>query len=120
MNNSENSLETHEEDTQKTRELNDLFRLTFVGGRVMLTSGISSLPAETVQNILARVQKFDDFSSDNDPRKEHDFGNFTLKDGTKVFWKIDYYNESMTCRSENPANPKETIRVLTVMLADEY
>ena len=42
--------------------------------------------------VLSSVQSFDDFSSDNDPYGEHDFGAIDLPDAEKIFWKIDYYD----------------------------
>ena len=40
--------------------------------------------------------------------------------GQRIFWKIDYYDRSLSQGSEDPADPKQTVRVLTIMLADEY
>jgi hypothetical protein len=37
-----------------------------------------------------------------------------------VLWKIDYYDRSRRYHSPDPADPKLTVRVLTVMRADEY
>jgi hypothetical protein len=37
-----------------------------------------------------------------------------------LFWKIDYYDQSMQGLSPNPAKPELTVRVLTIMLASEY
>ena len=62
---------------------------------------------------------FDDFNADNDPHGELDFGSFELE-GEKVFWKIDYYDLAGEFGSEDPTDPKKTLRVLTVMLAEEY
>jgi hypothetical protein len=50
--------------------------------------------AEFVSKALAKVIAFDDFTADNDPHKEHDFGSFEL-DGEKLFWKIDLYERGL-------------------------
>ena len=62
---------------------------------------------------------FDDFNADNDPHREHDFGSFELE-GEKLFWKIDYYEQKADFGSEDPTDPKKTLRVLIIMLAVEY
>jgi hypothetical protein len=105
--------------TTRIRELNDVFRSTWLTGTVFLTSGIQSL-ADTVQSQIAEaVQSFDAFTPDNDPHGEHDFGAVTVN-GHKVFWKIDYYDLAMEYGSDDPTDPAVTKRVLTVMLAAEY
>jgi len=105
--------------TQRIRELNDLLRTTGLGGQVFLTAGICALPEAEQAAIQEKVQTFDDFTEDNDPHGEHDFGAFELG-GEKVFWKIDYYNRTMDAGSEDPADPARTRRVLTILLAEEY
>ena len=81
------------------------------------TRGILSLDPEVISKIYNSVQNFKDFTEDNDPYGEHDFGSLTVA-GNKVFWKIDYY------QSENDTwcDPldSECRRVLTIMKADEY
>ena len=62
---------------------------------------------------------FDDFSEDNDPWGEHDFGSFD-HNGNTIFWKIDCYDREMKHGSPNPADAAVTQRVLTVLLAEEY
>ena len=101
------------------KTLNDNFRKTFTGGQVLLTAGIDSLPTDDVANIMLLVQNFTDFTPDNDPYGEHDFGSFDYK-GNKIFWKIDYYDLNHKYMSENPANPNITNRVLTIMTVYEY
>lgn len=65
------------------------------------------------------LRTFDNFTEDNDPYQEHDFGSFK-HNNDKIFFKIDYYDKSMRFASNNPANQNETTRVLTIMLASEY
>jgi hypothetical protein len=36
------------------------------------------------------------------------------------FWRCDYYNKEMDGGSEDPADPEQTIRVGTLMLAADY
>ena len=40
--------------------------------------------------------------------------------GNRVIFKIDYLDRSRRIHSPDPADPKVTVRVMTVMLADEY
>jgi len=101
------------------RELNDSFRSTFTGGRVLITPGIDALPSDVQAIILRRVATFSEFTDGNDPYGEHDFGSFHVA-GRHVFWKIDYYDHRMEGGSEDPSDPHKTQRVLTIMLASEY
>jgi len=98
--------------------LNDRFRHTFWGGKVMMTSGVQALPEETRVKLFAAVQSFDNFKPRNDPYGEHDFGKVVI-DGQTFFWKIDYYDLTMQYGSENHADPAITTRVLTIMFAEE-
>ena len=106
--------------TARIRELNDAFRTTFIGnGDVYLTRGVAALPGMEQSAIIERVQTFEDFTPENDPYYEHDFGSFRLC-GRRFFWKIDYYDCAMEHGSENQSDPEQTTRVLTIMLASEY
>ena len=110
--------------------LNDRFRARFglphfgtpaVPGSFVMTAGSGALAPELQIDVWARVRTFAEFSEDNDPHGERDFGAFDLHDVGKVFWKIDYYADaSMTWGSEDPADPAQCYRLLTVMLAEEY
>lgn len=105
--------------TEKIRALNDAFRTTLTGGKVLLTAGVNALPSEVKATVIRRVRTFSEFNEENDPHGEHDFGNFSLV-GQKFFFKIDYYDSNMEFGSEDPSDPSKTTRVLTIMLAQEY
>lgn len=100
-------------------ELNDRFRQTFEGGKVVMTVGIANLRESTRYRIIEAIRTFDDFTPDNDPYGEHDFVNVEV-DQERVFAKIDYYDLNLEFGSEDPADPEQTRRVLTIMLASEY
>ena len=105
--------------SSKIAFLNDAFRKNFSGGKVMMTAGVNALPDMVKCAALHEVATFSAFTEENDPHGEHDFGSFALC-SRKFFWKIDYYDERCECGSEDPADPKKTTRVLTLMLAEEY
>ena len=100
--------------------LNDLCRTAMgIGGRLVQTEGVCALPEEDQSAIREKVERFDDFTEDNDPYGERDFGAFKYK-GHKIFWKIDYYAPDLVHGSDDPSDPRKTVRVLTIMLAEEY
>jgi hypothetical protein len=101
------------------RILNDNFRSTFVGGQVVMTQGVNALPIDTKARVLLAVQSFSNFTKDNDPHGEHDFGSIEIE-GESYFFKVDYYALDMDGGSEDAADPTVTTRVLTIMRADEY
>src|SRR4051794_24080029 len=105
--------------TEKVRALNDAFRTTMTGGKVLLTAGVNALPSDVKALVIQRVVTFSDFNEENDPHQEHDFGNFSLA-GRKFFWKIDYFDAKMEFGSEDPSDPSKTTRVLTIMFVEEY
>lgn len=99
--------------------LNDKFRKTLLGGKVMLVRGIYSKGQAVINDILNSVKTFNNFNKQNDLYNEHDYGSF-LYDGQKIMWKIDYYDRNLRFLSDDPADITKTIRVMTVMLAEEY
>ena len=103
----------------RIRDLNDNLRRSLSGGRVVMTNGVAVLGEQLVARIVQAVRSFDGFDPDNDPHGEHDFGSFEI-DGEKLFFKIDYYDKTLTFGSPDPSNPTITERVLTIMLASEY
>lgn len=98
---------------------NDRFRVMFLGGQVVMTTGVKGRGDAFVKGCLDAVRAFDTFNEENDPYGEHDFGVLEI-DGQKVFWKIDAYDREMLYGSEDPAVPELTTRVLTFCLPEEY
>jgi hypothetical protein len=100
----------------KIAPLNDQLHLGMVTssrGRFVMTAGVAALPEEDVARVLDRVRRFDDWTKDNDPHGEHDFGSFDVA-GITYFFKVDYCSPDMEGGSEDPADPDKTTRVLTV------
>ena len=63
----------------KIRELNDRFRTTGIGGRVMMTTGVQALGEKTVASVLTAVREFTAFSADVESRwraVSHHWGRF--------------------------------------------
>jgi len=105
---------------KRIAELNDLARTAMgVAGRLHQTDGINALPWQTQSAIRERVETFNDFHPGNDPYGERDFGSFTHED-VAVMWKIDYYDRDLQYHSPDASDPGLTIRVLTIMLREEY
>ena len=107
------------ERSERIAQLNDELRRSFEDGLVARTAGVEALGSEFVARVLEAVQAFAAFTEDDDPHGERDFGSLTLE-GRTVFWKVDYYDRRGRCHSPDPADPGKTLRVLTVMLAEEY
>ena len=105
--------------TEQIRVLNDQLRQNFSEGTAVLTCGVAALGAEAVARIVKTIAIFDDFCHANDPHQEHDFGAFEA-DGHAIFFKIDYYDKTLTGHSPDAADRSVTERVITIMLAEEY
>lgn len=120
------SIQTQAEITETIAKLNDACRKQVLSQpnsvkntRHIITQGIAAMSVQDQLAIAIRVSAFDNFSEDNDPYQERDFGAFDYQ-GQKIFWKIDYYDQSLERGSEDPSDPEKTIRVLTILLASEY
>jgi hypothetical protein len=109
---------TEQEQAQAIARLNDQHRARPEEGWVM-TPGVQGLGAQGVVLAVAAVKAFCDFSEDNDPHGERDFGAVEVE-GQRLFWKIDYYDLNLALASPDPTDPAVTRRVLTLMLAEEY
>jgi hypothetical protein len=103
----------------RIRDLNDAFRTTLAEGKCAVSAGVAELGIPFATAAAAAARAYHNFTPDNDPDGEHDFGAFTMGE-QRLIWKIDYYDSTLRYGSRDPSNPAETKRVLTVMLAEEY
>lgn len=103
----------------KIRELNDLLRTKMIGGKFMISAGLSAEGQKTVAKVLQAVRSFKNFNQNNDPYKEHDMGIVNI-DANNYIWKIDYYDLDYMYHSPDAANPLVTKRVLTICKDIEY
>jgi hypothetical protein len=88
--------------------LNDAVRHDPSYGRWHITRAVQALPVRA-DELYAVIRNYADFTPDNDPYGEHDFGTFELT-GERLFWKLDYYDTALKYHSPDPANPQLTAR----------
>jgi Protein of unknown function (DUF3768) len=107
-------------------KLNDRFRTSLgismfhgIPGTLVMTASIAALPPDDIAAILRKVREYNDFTEDNNPHGEHDFGAFKHGD-KRIFWKIDYHGPDLVGGSEDPADLTKTVRVLTIMHSWEW
>jgi hypothetical protein len=120
-------MTTLPDQTTKIRALNDRLRemafnepATYPGPfKILVTQGCQAISTEDFAELAGAIAGFTDFDDGNDPHGEHDFGAVTVA-GERYFFKIDYYDLAMSAHSPDPADAARTIRVLTIMRADEY
>ncbi|MEL7252814.1 MAG: DUF3768 domain-containing protein [Pseudomonadota bacterium] len=106
--------------TKRIRRLNDAMRRGEASyGTVVITKGVQGLGEDALPLITNRTEEFSNFSEENDPHGEHDFGKITYAT-SDIFWKIDCFDLALKYHSPDAANPDVTHRVLTIMLASEY
>ena len=117
-------MDCHDDDaraeySRKIRDLNDELRRDMPHGSIILTRAVARLDNETVRAILSAISEFDDFTPDNDPAGDHDFGQIFDGGGVPYFWKIDAYDLDLQWGSPDPTDVTVTRRILTVMTAED-
>ena len=94
-----------------------------LAGEWVMTPVVQALSEEERQQLIQKVIDFDDFSAENDPWREHDFG-MVLQNGERYFYKIDYFDKEPQPDAEGKylyaENLSEVRRVLTLLHASEY
>ena len=111
---------------------NDLFRRTLtssdirrkcydegITGNIVFSHNMAARSAEFQNCALQDVAAFEDFTEDNDPDGEHNFG-VVVVGHRRLFWKIDLYDLELDRGSDRPYDPACTERILTIMDPEEY
>jgi Protein of unknown function (DUF3768) len=100
-------------------DMNDAFRRSLIGGRVVLTAGIRALPQKMQAAIIEQLRSFEEFDADNDPDGYHNGGRFEHC-GRTILWHIDLDERGYYWYKPDPADPAQHTFVLTIFLAEEY
>ncbi|MGC5799243.1 DUF3768 domain-containing protein [Sphingomonas sp. NFX23] len=109
--------------------LNDWLRENIIAlgkNRIVITSGIADLIGDVSlfrgfrkrAELIRTVRDHDRFDDAINPHGERDMGRFEFE-GTACYWKINYYDLDLTGGSEDPVDPSQTTRVLTIMRVNE-
>ncbi|QQV79402.1 DUF3768 domain-containing protein (plasmid) [Sphingomonas aliaeris] len=117
-------------DHAEIARLNDWLRANITSpgaNRIVMTAGVANLIGDVAlfrgfrkrAELLRTVRDHETFERSIDPHGHRDMGAFDFE-GTPCLWKIDYYDRNLDNGSENPADPFETVRVLTILCADEW
>jgi len=90
-----------------------------LGKRTVVTRKLHQMGAEVIANVLRNVANYSDFNVSNNSHGERDFGTFRI-DNHDIAFKIDYYDVDGIYGSEDPSDPAQTLRVMTLMFLSEY
>jgi hypothetical protein len=99
-------------------ELNDRLRSSLDQrfGAVILSYAVASTGLAVQMSVREAVKTYSDFTPENDPNGEHDFGEFQVGD-ERYCWKIDCRESA---KSSDAPNLGGRPRTLMIMFADEY
>jgi Protein of unknown function (DUF3768) len=99
------------------RRLNDEFRTTFRGGRILFTGSVAALPAMVKAALLGQIASFISFQGN--ASEERDYGSFEYCN-REISWKIEYWDLNLVKLSEDPADPAKTNRPMIVGLRQDW
>jgi hypothetical protein len=94
--------------------LNDQLRTTFSGGHVQTAPGIFDLDSRLRGRALCVMSRWNKF----DRASEHDRGAFVFG-GYTFEWQIEYRGRDGRGTSPDPADPDQTLRILTLTATDD-
>jgi Protein of unknown function (DUF3768) len=100
-------------------DMNDAFRRSLIGGRVVMTAGIRVLPRKMQAAIIEQLRSFEEFDADNDPDGYHNGGRFEHC-GRTILWHIDLDERGYYWYKPDPTDLAQHNFVLTIFLAEEF
>ena len=74
----------------RIRQLNDAFRSSFRGGKILVTASVAELPDMVKAAALHQVAQYKDFAEANDPNGTHDFLKFELSNRSCISSIVAY------------------------------
>lgn len=104
--------------TARIRNQNDLLRATGAGGKIVFVGPLAQESEAFRHAVFERVRLYRDFTKAKDPYAEHDYGRLKVR-GKAIAWKINYYDTSLQSASPDPADPKQTTRLLSIFFAED-
>lgn len=104
--------------TVPRRALNDELRRHLLGGGALASPKLATLDHRTLQSIVERLARFDEFLSYGSLHN-HDFGAFDFEGATIVF-TIDCQAQDRRDPSPNDSNELQQELIITLMFAEEY
>ena len=88
-------------------------------GKVVMTRGVAEQSADFQRELITKVIGFDAFDNDSDPYGWHEMGVIEIGDQT-VWFKIDLLDVNYAYGAEDPTNPDQTRRVMTLLFPSKY
>lgn len=82
---------------------------------------LAEAPGAPEESLVLQSQLFAAFRdcSFGEDSPERDFAAITFL-GCKVWFKLDYYAPGLEFGSDDPADPAKTVRVMTILLPEDY
>lgn len=90
-----------------------------LAGQLVCTAAVDARGPLFVQTCRRTTGFHTDFPPESDTHGLHEFGAFQIC-GTNVWWKIDCYDRSYEWGSEDPGDPSQTARVLTILFPSDW
>ena len=107
------------ENIARERSLNDALRKFRLGGEIACTDAIYNLSKPDFMAVLRAVREYNKFDDELRPNNEHNYGVLTVN-GHMISWVVRMQDVELEFPYFNVAPLNTEVRVLLIMLAEEY